>query len=291
MSKPFRIDAHQHFWQLSRGDYGWLTPQLSPIYRNFEPADLLPHLQACRIARTVLVQAAPTEAETEYLLTLAGRHEFVAGVVGWSDFEARDAPERITQLAERPALKGLRPMIQDLPDVDWMLRDALVPAFETMVRCGLCFDALVYPVHLPNLLRLLQRFPDLHTVIDHGAKPRIREDGFADWAPWIARLARETSAFCKLSGLATEDGPAWSVERLRPYVDHLLNCFGPKRLIWGSDWPVLTLVSSYEAWHEAALALLSDLGEVQRAAVFGSNAASLYRLGTRPGTKIEAPKG
>lgn len=278
MSYSLSIDAHQHFWQLSRGDYGWLTPQLGSIYRDFAPADLLPHLRARGIARTVLVQAAPTEAETHYLLALADQHAFVAGVVGWTDFEARDAPARIGRLAAHPKLKGLRPMIQDLPDVDWMLRKDLIPAFEALMRCDLCFDALVHPVHLPNLLRLLQRHPELRTVIDHGAKPRIRDDGFAEWATWMKRLARETRACCKLSGLVTEAGPGWSVEQLRPCVDHLLDCFGPKRLVWGSDWPVLTLVGSYEAWHEAALALLADLDEGQRAAVFGGNAVLCYRL-------------
>ncbi|SMF29474.1 L-fuconolactonase [Tistlia consotensis] len=273
------VDAHQHFWRLERGDYGWLTPDLAPLYRNFGPEDLAPELEACGVARTVLVQAAPTEAETGWLLDLAGRHPFVAGVVGWSDFEAADAPERIARLAERPGLKGLRPMIQDLPDPDWMLRAERAPAFEALVACGLSFDALVHPHHLPKVLRLLERHPDLPTVIDHGAKPRIRDGGFADWAPWIERLACETPAVCKLSGLATEDGPGWSAARLRPYVEHLLDCFGPERLIWGSDWPVLTLAGSYRAWHAAARSLLSGLDAAERAAVFGGNAAAFYRLG------------
>jgi L-fuconolactonase len=278
MSEPSRVDAHQHFWRLDRGDYGWLTPALEPIYRDLLPDDLRPHLDACRIGRTVLVQAAPTEAETAYLLDLAVRNPFVAGVVGWTDFQAIEAPARIARLAEYPKLKGLRPMIQDIPDVDWMLRDDLAPAFEAIVERGLCFDALVLPAHLPNLLSLLRRYPDLRTVIDHAAKPHIRDGGFAEWAPGMERLARETGALCKLSGLITEAGPGWSVERLRPYVDHLLNCFGPGRLIWGSDWPVLLQVGSYEAWHEAAVVLLSDLNEGQCIAVFGGNASSFYRL-------------
>lgn len=273
-----RVDAHQHFWQLARGDYGWLTPALAPLYRDFGPDDLLPQLEVCGIARTVLVQAAPSEAETAYLLGLAKRHPFVAGVVGWSDFEAPDAAARIARLAAGPRLKGLRPMIQDLPDDDWMLRAALAPAFAALVRHDLVFDALVLPRHLSNLLRLLERHPELRVVIDHGAKPAIRDDGFADWAPRIERLARDTGAYCKLSGLATEDGPAWSLERLRPYVAHLWDCFGPQRLIWGSDWPVLTLAGSYRDWHEAALMLLGDLNTAEQAAVFGGNAIAVYGL-------------
>lgn len=282
MTDPARIDAHQHFWDLARGDYGWLTPDLGPIHRDFGPADLAPLLAARGIGRTVLVQAAPTEAETRYMLELAARTPFVAGVVGWTDFEAPDAPARIAGLAETPGLVGLRPMIQDIPDPDWMLRTDMEPAFRALAATGLGFDALVLPRHLPTLLRLLDRHPGLRTVIDHGAKPAIRDDGFAAWAPLMRRLARETAACCKLSGLATEDGPGWTPDRLRPYVDHLLDCFGPERLIWGSDWPVLTLAGSYQAWHEAATGLLSDLDPPAHAAVFGGNAAAFYRLDPTP---------
>ena len=220
-----RIDAHQHFWTLARGDYGWLTPDLAPIYRDFGPADLAPLLDEAGIDGTILVQAAPTVAETQFLLSIAEETPFVKGVVGWVDFEAPDAPDRIAALATHPALVGLRPMIQDIADPDWMLRDGLTPAFEALQRHELTFDALTLPRHLGPLRALLARHPRMRVVIDHGSKPPIRDRAIDDWARDIAGLAADTAAFCKLSGLVTEAPSGWSVEDLGPYVDHCLCIF------------------------------------------------------------------
>lgn len=273
-----KIDAHQHYWRLNRGDYGWLTPEMGALYRDYGPEDLLPHLRRHGIAHTVLVQAADTVAETEYLLALADRNATVAGVVGWVPMDAAEAPDLLAGLAGRPKLRGVRPMIQDIADDDWMLGDALTPAFRAVAELGLTFDALVLPRHLPNLRRLLDRHPDVPVVIDHGAKPRIRDGTFADWAADMAGLASDTQAWCKLSGLATEAASDWSVETLRPYVDLLLDRFGPERLIWGSDWPVVNLAGGYDAWNGATETLLAGLTEAQRAAIFGGNAIRLYGL-------------
>jgi L-fuconolactonase len=273
-----RIDAHQHFWRPARGDYGWLTPDLAPLYRDFLPGDLAPLLERAGISGTVLVQAAPTEAETLFMLALAEEHAFIDGVVGWTDFAAPDAPTRITALAAHPKLVGLRPMIQDLPDDAWMLRTELAPAYEALVAHDLVFDALVFPRHLANLATLLVRHPNLRTVVDHGAKPAIASGAFDDWAAGMTIIARETSASCKLSGLVTEAGADWSVERLRPYVDHMLAEFGPSRLIWGSDWPVCTLAARYEDWLDATDRLLESCTAAERDAILGGNAAHIYRL-------------
>jgi len=273
-----RIDAHQHFWSLARGDYGWLTPELKPIYRDFLPGDLEPLLEAAGIAGTVLVQAAPSLAETEFLLSIAGQHPFVRGVVGWVDFEGADAPRQIARLAHHPAFVGLRPMIQDIADPDWMLRDDLAPAFAAMQTHGLTFDALVLPKHLANLRRLLARHPGLRVVIDHGAKPQIRDGILAGWAEDMAALAEETNAFCKLSGLVTEAGEAWRTADLKPYADHLLKQFGPGRLIWGSDWPVCTLAASYARWLEATDTLFAGIPAADRDAILGGNAIRAYAL-------------
>ncbi|CAD0186870.1 putative metal-dependent hydrolase of the TIM-barrel fold protein [Ruegeria sp. THAF57] len=273
-----RIDAHQHFWALARGDYGWLTPELGPIYRDFAPDDLLPLLKAAKIEGTVLVQAAPTVAETEYMLSLADQNAFIKGVVGWVDFEAADAPARIAELAAHPALVGLRPMIQDIADPLWMLGDKLAPAFEAVQHHDLTFDALTLPQHLGPLRTLLERQPNMRVVIDHGSKPLIKDAIISDWADNMAALAKETAAWCKLSGLLTEAAADWSVEDLRPYVDHLLNTFGPSRLIWGSDWPVCTLASSYERWLETTDVLLNQLSDSEREAILGGNAARAYNL-------------
>ncbi|WP_372570295.1 amidohydrolase family protein [Ruegeria jejuensis] len=273
-----RIDAHQHFWTLSRGDYGWLTPELDAIYRDFAPSDLTPLIAKAGIDATVLVQAAPSIAETEFLLSLADLNTFIKGVVGWMDFEHPDAPATIQSLAKHPALIGLRPMIQDIADPDWMLRDDLAPAFKALIAQDLTLDALTLPQHLPRLRRLLERHQDMCVVIDHGSKPAIRDGSFSEWARDIAALASETSAYCKLSGLVTEAAPDWTPDALKPYVDHLLRSFGPERLIWGSDWPVCTLACSYARWVETTDALIADLSTSERAAILGGNALRAYRL-------------
>ncbi|MBO9477878.1 amidohydrolase family protein [Shimia sp. R11_0] len=273
-----RIDAHQHFWSLARGDYGWLTETLAPIYRDFLPDDLSPLLAQAGIEGTVLVQAAPTVAETTFMLSLAAEHDFIKGVVGWVDFDAADAPYQIETLAADAALVGLRPMIQDIADPDWMLGDALTPAFEALVAQDLTFDALTLPPHLGNLRKLLKRHGDMRVVIDHASKPYIRDGEIAGWAEDMTALAQETQAFCKLSGMVTEAAEDWRTEDLRPYVDHLLTTFGPERLIWGSDWPVCTLASSYARWLETTDALLSDLSDTDRAAILGGNAARAYNF-------------
>ena len=274
-----RIDSHQHFWTLDRGDYGWLTPDLTALYRDFLPSDLVPMLARAGIHRTVLVQAAPTLAETRYLLELAERHKFIAGVVGWVDMEGAQASiDTLESLQGNPFFLGIRPMIQDIADPAWMLRPSLAPVLKAVADLGLTFDALVKPVHLPNLLELLQRHPDLRTVIDHGAKPDIASGQWVSWARWIDRVAEETSAFCKLSGLITEAGEDHSFLELTPYMDRLLESFGAERLMWGSDWPVLNLRADYPGWVTATSHWLAPLAAAERDAIEAGNAVRFYGL-------------
>lgn len=273
-----RIDAHQHFWALERGDYGWLTPELTSIYRDFEPADLMPLLKASAINGTVLVQAAPTVEETDYILALAAEHDFIKGVVGWVDFDDPGAAEAVKAIATQSKLVGLRPMIQDIEQDDWVLGAHLAPVFEAMIACDLVFDALTLPRHLVHLLTVLERHPTLRTVVDHGSKPHIETGEIAQWADDITQIAMQTSASVKLSGLVTEAGAAWSVETLKPYVDHLLEVFGCERVLWGSDWPVCTLASTYERWVQATDILLAGLSSTDRELVLGRNAHQLYKL-------------
>ena len=287
MSTPVpRIDAHQHYWSLAHRDYGWLqpSPALRAIYRDFGPADLHPHLAAAGIDATVLVQAAPSEAETWRLLRLAAAPgSRVAGVVGWCDLLDADAPQRIALLAAQPLLKGLRPMLQDLDDPRWMLQPALQPALQAMQRHGLVFDALVKgAAQLDALCEFAAERGALRIVLDHGAKPPIAGGDLAEWRAGIARLARSGNVCCKLSGLITEAGVDWGVEDLRPCVQHLLTEFGARRLLWGSDWPVLSLAADYGAWWRTSGALLADLSAAQRDQVFGLNAARCYGLQIEP---------
>jgi L-fuconolactonase len=272
------VDAHFHCWQLARADYGWLTPALAPIYRDVHIADWQAQAAPCGVQAGVLVQAAPTEAETEFLLTQADHETAVLGVVGWVDLLAADAPDRIARLAARPKLKALRPMLHDLPDPEWILQPALAPALHAMVEHGLGFDALVRPAHLPALLQLCHRNPDLRVVVDHAAKPDISAAIWQPWADAMARIADQTRAVCKLSGLLTEAGAAPAPQATRRWAQHVLACFGAERVMWGSDWPVLELAATYANWWGESQAMLAGLGPVERAAVLGGTATRIYRL-------------
>jgi L-fuconolactonase len=272
------IDAHFHCWQLARGDYGWLTPALAPIYRDVTVADWQAQSAPHGITGGVLVQAAPTEAETQFLLAQADANPAVLGVVGWVDMLAADAPARIEKLARHPRLKGLRPMLQDIADAEWILQPALTPALRAMTDCGLVFDALVKSVHLPHILTLTARHPELRMVIDHCAKPDIAAGEWQPWADGIARIASDTKAMCKLSGLMTEAGSHPQPGAVLRWGEHVLQSFGADRVVWGSDWPVLELAGSYAQWWEEAQQLLAGLDAKGRAAVMGGNAVRLYRL-------------
>jgi L-fuconolactonase len=271
-----RLDAHHHLWTLARGDYGWLTPDLMPIYRDFRLSDLAPYLSAAGIEGTILVQAAPTEAETMFLLDIAENAELVRGVVGWTDFDAADGVARIDALAARKLLVGLRPMVQDIADDNWLLGPALAPLLAAMARGGLVFDALVLPRHLPRLLRVIGSHPDLEFVLDHCGKPQLAAGEITIWQRDIALLAEHPNIVCKLSGLVTEAAPDWQIADLRQAVDHVRACFGPQRMLWGSDWPVVNLAGGYAKWFAAAETLLADLSPDEKANIFGGNAARIY---------------
>ena len=280
------IDGHQHYWSPSRGDYRWLTPELGPIYRDFGPTDFAPWLGWARIERTILVQAADSVAETNYLLAIARETPSVAGVVGWVDLEARTAPTQIERLAQDPLVVGVRPMIQDLPDSAWMLRPSLGPAIAALSSSGLAFDALVRMDHLPHLHAFLRRYPELRVVVDHAAKPVVACGmrpwlAFGAWRNHMEAIASESTAYCKLSGLVTEADGEWSTAELRPYFDALLETFGPRRLIWGSDWPVVDLAGGFEPWWRATIELVGGLAPEEQWAILGGNAADFYRLRTR----------
>jgi L-fuconolactonase len=277
-----KIDAHQHFWNPRRGDYDWMPLDNQTLARPYAPCDLAPHLEHHGIDATMLVQAAATVHETEYMLGIADATAFVAGVVGWVDFEKPSDLETLKRLAGHPKFKGVRPMIQDIADDDWMLREDVQWGFRAVVDLDLTFDALGFPRHLANFLSILKRYPGMRVVIDHCMKPEIRnhsDDNFRFWADGMARIAGETGAFCKFSALVTEANPGWTVEDLKPYVDHVFKEFGPDRVMWGSDWPVCRLAASYDDWRAAAETLTTDLGDSERAEIYGGSAARFYRIG------------
>jgi len=274
-----RVDAHHHVWRLDRGDYGWLTPSLGAIYRDFSLDDLRPLLDRVKIGTTVLVQAAPTVAETEFLLEIAHASDgLVRGVVGWVDLGSGEATATLERLARDPLLKAIRPMLQDIADPEWILRRDVDARLGVVERLGLRFDALVKPPLLPALARMVARHPGLPVVIDHGGKPSIADRHWEPWATEIAALADHPQVVCKLSGLVTEAGAGWSPHALGAYVDHLLECFGRERLLWGSDWPVVDLAGGYHRWARASDQLLAKLPEADRNAIYGSNARKFYGL-------------
>jgi L-fuconolactonase len=274
-----RIDGHQHFWTTQRDDYGWLTPELETLYKDFGPDDLQPLLEQAGVDRTVLVQAAATTEETRYLLGIAEHHAIVAGVVGWVDMDSPAAAiEALDEFAPHPTFVGIRPMIQEIEDPAWIDRPELGVVLDALIERNVCFDALVRSVHLPYLKNCLTRHPELRTVIDHGAKPNIAAGEWQPWADSIATIADRTSAYCKISGLITEADAKQTYDDTIRYIDHLLEVFGPDRLIWGSDWPVLNLAGDYEAWHDAATTRLAALPDQDQDKILGRNAIDFYNL-------------
>ena len=275
------IDAHFHCWQLARGDYGWLTPELAPIYRDVPVSDWQLHAQACGVQGGLLVQAAPTLQETSFLLQQARANPLVLGVVGWIDMLAVDALEQVAQCAAEPLLKGLRPMLQDLDDPDWILQPAIGPVLAAMAQSGLVLDALIKPVHLPRILALTQAHPNLRVVVDHGAKPDMDAGAHNAWSVSMKELADRTDpdrVVCKMSGLWTQAPADSPVEVVRPWCEILLEIWGPQRLLWGSDWPVLELAGPYEAWHALSLEVLAHLAPDEQSAVWSENARRIYQL-------------
>lgn len=263
-----RIDAHHHVWRVARGDYGWLTPDL-PICRDYGLEDLRPHIAITGIGGTVLVQAAPTEAETDFMLdAMDASGGLVRGVVGWVPF---DNPARVAARLADPRIVSVRPMLHDLADDGWILWPEHAAALRAIAASGKAFDALVRPAHLHAIGVLADRHPDLRIVIDHGAKPAIGDGMWEPWASGLADLATRANVSCKLSGLLTE-AAGRDVTR---YARHVIDCFGSERVMFGSDWPVLELAGRYADWFAAVEALL---GPPERDAVLGGTAIRLYRL-------------
>ena len=281
-----RIDSHQHFWDPARKDYGWIDTLEGEAARRLRrpilPPELVPQLARERIDSTVLVQAAPSEAEAEFLLSLADEYDFIAGVVAWLDMEASDFEQRLARLQRRSKFVGVRPMIHDLADPEWMLGPSVRRSFGVLQARGVCFDFLVRPPHLPPMLRVLREFPELRAVLDHIGKPNIQARQLEPWSSELAAIAQHPNVFCKLSGMVTEAShTSWVPADLEPYVRHSLACFTPQRCMFGSDWPVCTLAGSYA---QVIAALEQSLGplELDRAAlarIFGGSAAEFYRLG------------
>lgn len=275
------LDSHQHFWQLTQPfNFRWLdTPTNEPIKRDYLPEHLLPYLQAAGIERSIFVQTQHNLEETRWVLGLAEQHDFIAGVVGWVNLASPKCEEQLLEFKEQPKFVGVRHVTQDEPDDNFIVRDDVLRGLAILEKHGMPFDLLFYVKHLRHAATLAERFPNLPLVIDHLAKPEIKQHRLDNWLPHLTAASRYSNVFCKLSGLATEaDWQNWSAADLRPYVRAALDLFGPHRCMYGSDWPVCELAGSYERIHASLVEAIGPLSDSERAAIFGGTAARFYGI-------------
>jgi L-fucono-1,5-lactonase len=275
-----RIDAHQHFWKYRADEYGWIDDSMSALRRDFLPADLEPELKRAGFGRCVAVQAQHSVNETEWLLDLADQNPFIAGVVGWVDLCAEDAREHLARLANHPKLLGIRHVVQGEPDDRFLLRPDFLRGIGQLQQFDLTYDILIYPKHLPVAAEFVQRFPAQRFVLDHLAKPFIKKGELEPWVSDLRRLASHSNVFCKLSGMVTEaDWKAWKPEHFVPYLETALECFGPNRLMIGSDWPVcLVAANSYGDVMDMVQNFLTRYSGDVAGQILGGTAQRFWRL-------------
>lgn len=279
-----RIDTHVHFWHYSPTEHTWMTDEMDILRRPFLPTDLQPLLEAAGFDGVIAVQARQSLAETEWLLELAEQHPLVKGVVGWVDLQAPEVLEQIERFSGHPAFKGVRHVVHDEPDDDFMLRPAFQRGIAALGPFELPYELLLYPRHLPAALKLVERFPDQLFVLDHIAKPKIRDQRLSPWREDIRRLARRENVLCKLSGMDTEAvWGRWTPAEFEPYLDVVLEAFRPRRLMLGSNWPVCTLSSPYAAAVGIATGYIARLSPDEQAQIDGLTAARCYKLSTEQG--------
>jgi L-fuconolactonase len=271
------IDAHQHFWHYDPREYAWIDDRMEALRRDFMPDDLVPHLDQAGVDATIAVQTRQTREETDWLLRLAEAHPFIAGVVGWTDLRADAVEASVERLRHQPRLAGIRHIVQSEPDDRFLLDPAFGRGIAALGGVGLPYDILIYPRHLPVAAEFVSRFPSQTFVLDHLAKPEIRNGAIDEWACDLRRLAGAPNVWCKLSGLVTEaDWQSWTPQQIQPYLDVAFESFGAERLIAGSDWPVCTLAADYSRTMAVVRDYLGRLSSIERAAVLGGNAEEVY---------------
>jgi len=275
------VDAHHHFWDPARATYPWMTDALAPIRRRFGPEDLRPLLAANGVDQTILVQTRASLDETREFLATAAEHDFIAGVVGWVDLTA-DVPKQVASLRAGPGgakLVGIRHQVHDETDPEWLAKKDVRRGITAVGKAGLAYDILVKTRELPAALAMVRALPEMRFVIDHIAKPPIASGATSEWAERLKPLAAQPNVFVKLSGMVTEaDWKRWTARDLTPYVQRVLEWFGPERCVFGSDWPVCLVAASYAHVIDACGQALGDLPVEDRERIFGGNAVELYRL-------------
>lgn len=282
------IDSHQHFWQVGRFDYPWMSADNATLYRDYVPDDLEPILKNYGVRRTVLVQASNSLAETRWLLELADRNAFIAGVVGWVDLTSPQVEAQVAAFVTHPKFKGVRHLVESEPADDWLAQPQVIRGLNVLAAHGVAYDLLVHTRHLKHILTVTERCPDLRLVVDHLAKPPIASGEIQAWSREMRAVAQIPGMHCKLSGLVTEaDHARWTVADLKPYVECALEWFGPARMMIGSDWPVCLLASPYERALDAYQALLAGLNESERQAILAGTATRFYQLQDHLSTDTE----
>jgi L-fuconolactonase len=275
-----RIDAHQHFWQYNPAEHVWMTDELAAIRRDFLPGDLEPLLYGMGFDGCIAVQARQSIEETRWLLELAGEHDFIRGVVGWVDLCSPELASQLERFAQHPKLVGVRHVVQDEPDDEFMLRADFRRGIAQLADFGLAYDVLVFPKHLAVAARLVDEFPAQRFVLDHVAKPAIAEGRLAPWDNDVRELAKRPNIHCKLSGMVTEARwRQWTPGDFRSYLDVVFDAFGPDRLMIGSDWPVCTLSAEYEAVIGIVTEYIGQFSKEVQDGILGGNCARFYRLG------------
>jgi L-fucono-1,5-lactonase len=274
-----RVDAHQHFWRYDPVDYGWIDDSMAPVRRDFLPHDLEPLMRRAGVDACVAVQTRQTLGETRWLLSLADAHSFIAGVVGWVDLQSPDVRRDLETLAQHPKLVGIRHIVQSEPDDRFLLGPAFVRGLAELEEFGLAYDVLIYSRHLPVAAELAARLPRQRFVLDHLAKPDIRGQERETWERDLRTLAAQANVWAKLSGLVTEaDWTRWTAADIQPYLDVAFDCFGPERLMIGSDWPVCTVAADYQRTLAVVTEYLAGRPSPERDAVLGGNAIRFWNL-------------
>jgi L-fuconolactonase len=271
-----RIDSHQHFWSYDEKQYPWI-PKGSPLHRDWLPADLAALQKPLGIEGAIAVQARQTLDESRWLLQLAAEHTLIKGVVGWADLRAGNVEDQLAEFARNPKFRGVRHVVQDEPDDRFLTREDVVRGISKLHQFGFTYDLLVHPRQLAAAIELVRHFPHQRFVLDHIAKPRIRDRVMSPWKDQLQELSKSGNVYCKVSGLITEaDHKAWIADDFRPYLDVVFNAFGTTRLMWGSDWPVCLLAGSYEQTYRLIENYTAGLSAEEKAAVFGGNTARFY---------------
>jgi L-fuconolactonase len=273
------IDAHQHFWQYHPVKDAWITDDMKVIQEDFLPHHLQPVLQENDVDGCVAVQADQSEAETGFLLDLAAQHNFIKGVVGWVDLRSDNLSERLEHFSSFEKLKGFRHIVQGEPDPAFILRSDFCNGIQALSKYDFTYDILVYPVQLPAVAAFVQQFPGHRLVIDHMAKPYCKTGDITEWETHMRAIAQHPHVYCKISGLVTEaDWQKWEAAHFAPFLDVVLEAFGPERLMFGSDWPVCKLAASYTEVKEIVTDYISRLSTTEKAGIMGGNAIRFYGL-------------